>query len=505
MRAPLSVLLLVLLLPFAPGAASGQDRPSVSATGSAPLRAEGVEVGRIAWMRTLEGPLVHLAPLALLFDRELRIGPLGDSHTLIIDGKRAVVGPDEPLAVLGAAERASDEDETLGLSARPVRNATGLHVPIDFLERTFGDAFDVSFRFTDEPSLEIERRQPRPLEASLRRFDQGRIATLEIEFSTTPRYRFVAAPDSLEIRLLGDRIVAAPPVVPVGDPILSIDVESDVIRITTTEGASIAEPRLVEADRPMMIVDVLPPRARREETDTSSDTETGGIRTIVLDPGHGGTETGAIGPTGAVEKDLVLLMTRDLQERLERRLGVRALLTRSGDFDIELEARTALANRNQADLFISIHLNASYGRDAHGAETYFLSREASDRLAAEAAAFENRAGRDPDDPESDLELILWDLAQSFHLAESQRFANLVQQELNLALGLRDRGVKQAPFTVLMGARMPAVLVELGFLSNPNEEAKLLDAAYRSELVDALVRAIGRFKTQMDSIASGGGR
>ena len=116
-----------------------------------------------------------------------------------------------------------------------------------------------------------------------------------------------------------------------------------------------------------------------------------------------------------------------------------------------------------------------------------------------AAEAENASPGDGtgEDPEFGLQLILWDLAQSYHLAESQRFATLVQEELNLTLGLRDRGVKQAPFRVLMGAMMPAVLVELGFLSNPAEEARLQDASYLTELVDSLVRAVVRFKAQVE--------
>ncbi len=141
-------------------------------------------------------------------------------------------------------------------------------------------------------------------------------------------------------------------------------------------------------------------------------------------------------------------------------------------------------------------MHAPRGSRPRGAETYFLSREASDQLAAAVAAAENAAAPG-NDLELDLQMILWDLAQSYDLAKSQRFANLVQEELNLALGLRDRGVRQAPFTVLMGAKMPAVLVELGFLSNPEEEERLKSPVYRAELVDALVQAVSRFKRQIE--------
>jgi N-acetylmuramoyl-L-alanine amidase len=224
-----------------------------------------------------------------------------------------------------------------------------------------------------------------------------------------------------------------------------------------------------------------------------------GIHTIVIDPGHGGAESGAVSPGGTLEKDLTLALARSLESRLESRLPVRVILTRSQDTDLSLEERTAIANQNKADLFISLHLNSSLGESAYGAETYFLSLEASDEAAAAAARAENAfAGGEPPpsdegDPLYDLQLMLWDLAQTNHLAESQAFAKLVQQELNTALGLRDRGVKQAPFVVLNGAAMPAVLVEFGFLSNPDEEKKLRDAGHRSELVEAMVRAVSRYR------------
>jgi N-acetylmuramoyl-L-alanine amidase len=229
-----------------------------------------------------------------------------------------------------------------------------------------------------------------------------------------------------------------------------------------------------------------------------------GIHTIVIDPGHGGTETGAIGPSGVAEKELTLLLARELETRLASRLGVRVVLTRGEDATLPLDTRAAIANQNKADLFISIHLNSSLGSGARGAETYFLSTEASDAKAAKAAAAENAPAAvapppgDTKEEVKDLELILWDLAQTRHLAESQRFATLIQTELNDALQLKDRGVKQAPFRVLNGAEMPAVLVELGFISNPEEEKKLQDATYRGELVDALIRAVQRYKEQVES-------
>ena len=174
---------------------------------------------------------------------------------------------------------------------------------------------------------------------------------------------------------------------------------------------------------------------------------------------------------------------------------MRVVLTRNEDAELPLDTRVAVANQQKADLFISLHLNSSPGRGAQGAETYFLNLVASDERAAQAAQAENDSG----DPLTDLQLILWDLAQSHHMAESQRFAGLIQEELNEALELRNRGVKQAPFRVLMGAAMPAVLVELGFLSNPQEEERLLDPLYRSRLADALVDAVSRYKAVREGV------
>ncbi|HEU4522166.1 MAG TPA: N-acetylmuramoyl-L-alanine amidase, partial [Thermoanaerobaculia bacterium] len=195
-----------------------------------------------------------------------------------------------------------------------------------------------------------------------------------------------------------------------------------------------------------------------------------GIRTIVIDPGHGGKEVGAVGPTGLMEKDVTLNVARKLAAALEARTGARVILTREDDSVVSLDQRTALANQYRADLFLSVHMNAAVVADAKGSETYFLSLEASDELARRAAETENAAGgRGSDD---DLKLILWDLAHQEYLQESSRFAQAVQEEMNRATGVQNRGVKQAPFKVLLGATMPAALVEVGFITNPEEEAKL---------------------------------
>jgi N-acetylmuramoyl-L-alanine amidase len=220
---------------------------------------------------------------------------------------------------------------------------------------------------------------------------------------------------------------------------------------------------------------------------------------IVLDPGHGGVEVGAIGPSGLQEKDLTLDLARRLKVLLERQ-GVTVVLTRDEDRVLPLDDRTAIANHNHAILFISIHLNASKRKSALGAETYFLATAATDAEARTLAGLENKAYESPDAaaaaeatpataPDHGLELILWDLAQNSYLAESSRLAEAIQTELNSATGVRDRGVRQAPFRVLMGATMPAILIEAGFISNPEEEARFKDDAYKDKVAEAIARAV----------------
>ncbi|HEX5042776.1 MAG TPA: N-acetylmuramoyl-L-alanine amidase [Candidatus Polarisedimenticolaceae bacterium] len=227
---------------------------------------------------------------------------------------------------------------------------------------------------------------------------------------------------------------------------------------------------------------------------------------IVLDPGHGGVETGAVGPNGVQEKEVVLDLARRLQNVLQREPGVAVVLTRDEDRQVARDERTAIANQNRAELFVSLHLNSSPAKGATGAETYFLSAEATDDAARTLAGVENEAARRGEavvqtaaGGGQTLDLILWDLAQNQYLAESARLAEAVQRELNALAGTKDRGVRQAPFTVLMGATMPAILVELGFVSNASEESRLKDSAYRDRIVEALARAIQGFRQRIAAL------
>jgi N-acetylmuramoyl-L-alanine amidase len=224
-----------------------------------------------------------------------------------------------------------------------------------------------------------------------------------------------------------------------------------------------------------------------------------GIHTIVIDPGHGGKDIGATGPGGLLEKDATLAIANKLAASLATKLGARVILTREDDSVVSLDQRTAVANQYKADLFLSVHMNAAPVKGAHGSEVYFLSLEASDELAKKAAESENAsAAAHSPSSQGDLKLILWDLAQQEYLAESSRFAQSIQEEMNALAGIQNRGVKQAPFKVLVGATMPAALVEVAFISNPDEETKLKNEQFQNTVVEALTRAVQRYKTDYET-------
>jgi N-acetylmuramoyl-L-alanine amidase len=210
---------------------------------------------------------------------------------------------------------------------------------------------------------------------------------------------------------------------------------------------------------------------------------------VVIDPGHGGHDGGARSPAGVQEKDVTLALARELEQQLTAR-GVEVVLTRSDDSYVGLEERTAIANRAAADLFISIHTNAHANRKARGIETYYLDTT-TDRYALRLAARENATA---EEQVSEVQLALADLATKLSARESRTLAAEVQRELVAGVGrkhprTRDLGVKGSLFYVLLGARMPAVLVETAFLSNPEEGKLLSDAGFRRTAAASLARAI----------------
>jgi len=224
------------------------------------------------------------------------------------------------------------------------------------------------------------------------------------------------------------------------------------------------------------------------------------IGKIVIDPGHGGHDTGTIGPHGLEEKDLVLEVGRRLGKLLQTRLGADVVYTRSDDTFIPLETRTAIANQEQADLFVSIHANSSHDPDARGVETYYLNFTSSPE-ALDVAARENAAS---DKSIHELQDLVKKIALKEKVEESREFAADVQRSLHSGLasknpGLRNRGVKKAPFVVLIGANMPSILAEVSFVSNPGDEKRLRTAEYRQRIAESLYRGIAKYVSGLSGV------
>jgi len=243
----------------------------------------------------------------------------------------------------------------------------------------------------------------------------------------------------------------------------------------------------------------IPRAAKRTSTGSNSLTRALGLKVgrIVIDAGHGGHDQGTEGPKGLLEKDLVLDVSMRLGKLIEDRMGAEVIYTRIDDTFIPLDQRTALANDKKADLFLSIHANSSpYPRIA-GIETFYLnfsdSKEALDVAARENASSQNSI--------FELQDIIQKITQHDKAEESKEFASRVQAALyafsaHNVPGEKNRGVKKAPFVVLIGASMPSVLAEIGFLSNPREEALLKKPDYRQKLAEALYRGVTRYSDSL---------
>ena len=224
------------------------------------------------------------------------------------------------------------------------------------------------------------------------------------------------------------------------------------------------------------------------------------IGKIVIDAGHGGHDTGTIGPNGLCEKDVVLDVAKRLGRLLESRLGAEVVYTRKDDTFVPLETRTAIANRERADLFISIHANSSRDGDARGVETYYLNFTSSPE-ALEVAARENAVS---EKSIHELQDLVKKIALKEKIDESREFAGDVQESLygGLSLenaGIRNRGIKKAPFIVLIGANMPSILAEISFVSNPTDERKMETSEHRQRIAESLYRGVAKYANGLSGV------
>jgi len=451
------------------------------------------------------GTFVSSGDLTRLFGvtlREDRAGGLVATY----NGQTIVLSVDQGLASIGT--------RLVNLPSAPVRQGTGWLLPVEIIDRVLAAAAG------DGPRIDVRRRS----------------SLVVVGDVTVPRVDVQATSQPPGTQVTVNVVPAVPHTVTRQDGQLLVRfaadaLDADISSVSATallSGARIVQPStlvldvtpafgshrvadVAGADGTRLTIELLPadvpdapePTASVEDPASVAPPlvlEQTGLRTIVLDPGHGGTELGARGPGGTLEKDVVLSIARRLKAAIESRLGLRVLMTRSGDETVPLDARAALANNNKADLFVSLHANASVRSSVSGAEVFYVNVGDYDVAGAEAAepgATLPALGGG----QRSVDLILWEMAQARHLDESARFAAIVEEELRRRVPMSPRAIQQAPFRVLVGANMPAVLVEMGFISNPDEEQRLASGEYQAQLTAALLDAIVRYKASVDRVGS----
>lgn len=409
---------------------------------------------------------------------------------------------------------ASVEGRVVSLPAPPVRQGTTWLLPVELIERALAPGsnprIDVRRRssmiIVGTPSVPAVTARSEPLVNGTRVTFLVEPAVSQTVVSENGRLLVRFAADALDADLSGvasSQVLTAARLVPPATVEVGLGAAFGSHRATEQrEGAMLRLTLDILATTPATPTEPAPPTAAGTQPTAPAEVplvpvDTGGLRTIVIDPGHGGTEQGARGPSGTLEKNVVLSIARQLKAAIEARLGIRVLLTRSGDETVALDARAAFANNNKADLFVSIHANASVRSSVAGAEVFYVTLgeygNAARTNPAEAGALLPTLGGG----ERAVDLILWEMAQAQHLNESARLARVLEGEMRQRLPMSPRAIQQAPFRVLIGANMPAVLVETGFITNPTEEKRLNSPDYQSQIVNALLAGVVRFKAGSD--------
>jgi N-acetylmuramoyl-L-alanine amidase len=435
--------------------------------------------------------------LARLFGLALREDTIAGGLTITVRNQSIILSPNQELVSVAG--------RLISLPAPPVREGRAWFVPLDFVSRALGPVVGTRLELRKPSRLVIlgDLRVPR---VAGRVEPQGSLARVTFDVAPPMPHTVTQDGNRLLLRFEADALDATLPITTSPELVQSIRLEGptaialdlgprfgsfkssdlpgdrggtriliDVIA-QTTETAPVTPPP-PPADVPSLL-DLAPP---------------GGLRSVVIDPGHGGDEEGARGAGGLTEKAVTLNVARRLKAALEARLGVRVILTRDGDNAVGLDQRAALANNNKADLFISLHANASVRPSVAGAGVYYLSLDEYGDEAMRAAAAPRETLPVFGGGTRDIEVVAWRFAQAKHIRQSAAIARAVEASLRGKVPVSARAIQQAPLRVLVGANMPAVLVEMGFLSNPGQEKQLGADDFQNIVVQALVEAIIQFR------------
>ncbi len=455
--------------------------------------------------------LVRLEDVAALFQVQVREDRGARALTVSAGARTVVLALDQGLASIGG--------RLVSLPAPPTRDGNRWLVPADFIGRALPLVIDKRIELRKASRLVIvgDVRVPRIV---IRPEVAGAATRVTIDVTPRTEYTVVQEPRRLTVKFDADAIDAATAASSAGlvEQVGLSEPANVVLSLAQGHGPFRASSVPVDAASSRIVIDLMPagatpaaiappapppqPPPATPEPAAAPPPMSGAsgpaLRTVVIDPGHGGDEQGARGPAGTLEKDLTLDVARRLKGAIEGRLGIRVLLTRDDDRTVALDERGSIANNNKADLFISLHANASPRADARGAEVFYLSLE----------GFNDETRRAAENPQSvtlptvgggsrDVQMILWEMAQARHLAESAVFAGYVEEALRARVEMSQRPLQQAPFRVLVAANMPAVLVEMAFLSNPEQETQLTSDAFKTQIVQSLFDAVLRYRARLE--------
>ena len=461
-----------------------------------------------------------LDELAKLFDLAIREDTVVGALTVATKTATIALTPGQALASAGG--------RVVSLPAPPVKEGQRWFVPIDFVPRALGPALGTRVELR-RPSRLIVTGDLRVPRITARIEPQNALTRVTIDVLPATPHTVSQEGNRLLVRFDADLLDATLPASPVPDVLQALRIADPPVVLGLDLGPRFASFRAADAPGERgagrIVIDLIAqtteapapatPGAQPPSTLTPAEpplletSPTTGLRIIVIDAGHGGDEQGARGAQGTLEKDVTLGVARRLKGAIEASMGARVILTRDGDQTVGLDERAAVANNNKADVFISLHANASVRSSATGAEVFYLSLEDYGAQAQRAAQGEGEALPVFGGGTRDIDIILWEMAQARHIEESATFARLVEASLRERVPMSPRAIQQAPFRVLVGANMPAVLVEMGFISNPEQEKQLASESFQSSVVQALVESLLRFRntygTQPPSPAPGARR
>jgi N-acetylmuramoyl-L-alanine amidase len=460
-------------------------------------------------------PLDELAPVF-----QLTVHEEAGALTVACNGRTIVLTPDQPLASVAG--------RLVSLPAPPLRSGRRWLVPVDFISRALGLVYGQRLDLRTASQLVVvgDLRVPR---VTVRDEPLGAAARLVIDATPHTASNVDRQAGRLTVRFDADALdLSIGPVASnrgLVEAVRQVDPTSLEIALgpnaasvrTSTQTVDLASRTVIElAPQVEAVPAPAPPSpAAPSPTSTSPGTpspaaptpapgqpplmapEAPSLRTVVIDPGHGGEDTGVRGAGGAMEKDVALAVARRLKQVAESRLGIRVLLTRSDDRNVPIDDRAALANNNKADLFISLHADGALRAATSGASVLYAAFDADAATAAASLGSERLPTLGGGTREIDL--VLWDLAQIRHVDESARFADLLEQQFLGRVPMARHPLERAPLRVLESANMPAVLVETGFLSNPAQEKQLTSPAFQSTVAQAIVDAMLKYR---DALGTG---